>query len=226
MSHLIPDDPDGPGRLGVAAIILAAGGSTRLGRPKQLVPLAGEPLLRRAARCAREAGAAPVLVVLGAAAEECRAIVEASEPAARLVEHRGWAEGMGSTLAAGARILQKDAVPPFGGCLVLLCDQPRVDAEGLRSLLDAWRASPDRAVISTFGNGAQGPPAVFPRAWLDELAQLRGDEGARVVLRRRAAEVHRYPFPAAGVDLDTPADLARALAVEREDVSCNNRSAI
>ncbi len=226
MNHPAPVDPDGPGRLGVAAIILAAGGSARLGRPKQLVPFAGEPLVRRAARCAREAGAAPVLVVLGAVAEECRAVLAASEPDARVVEHPGWAEGIGSTLAAGARFLQVEAPTAFGGCLVLLCDQPRVSAEGLRGLLNAWRAAPDGAVISTFGGGAQGPPAVFPRAWLGELSALRGDEGARVVLRRRAAEVHRYSFPAASMDLDTPEDLARALADEQEDISCNNRSDI
>lgn len=185
-----------------AALVLAAGGSRRLGRPKQLLPLHGEPLVHRTARLALEAGAAPVWVVLGGRAEQVRAAL--ADLPLRFTLNRRWEEGLAGSIRAGVRAALAEAPPPTA-LLVLLVDQPRVDAGLLRQILAAGRAHPQQRVACAYGGGL-GVPALFPRADLPELLTLRGDRGAKELLQARPEAVVSVPFPGGEVDVDLPGD--------------------
>lgn len=185
-------------------MVLAAGASSRLGHPKQLVLHEGEPLVRRAAAAARDAGADPVVVVLGAhAAHVAPALLGLA--AVRTVVNEAWATGMASSLAAGLRAVTADEA--CDGVLVTLADQPLVDATALRGLLAAFGA--EHRVVASAYDGTIGVPAVFGREHVAELLALGGDAGAGAWLRRRRHAVATVPLAAASLDVDTPDDEAR-----------------
>jgi molybdenum cofactor cytidylyltransferase len=190
----------------VAAVLLAAGGSRRLGRPKQLVKLAGKSLVRRAAEAALAAGCAPLFVVLGACADEVAAELAGLD--ARTVANAGHAEGIASSIRAGIAAAGS-ATPACDGALLLVVDQPRVDAILLARVLEAFRQGGARDPVACTYAGSVGVPALFPRSLFPELAALRGDRGARSVLEARRDAVREVPFAEGGVDIDTPEDLAR-----------------
>jgi molybdenum cofactor cytidylyltransferase len=185
--------------LSIPAVILAAGASRRLGRPKQLVPWAGETLLKRAVRAAQACD--PVLVVVGFRAEAMAA--ELTGLPVTLVANPEWEEGMASSIRRGVR-----ALPPGApGALFLVCDQPAVDAALVARLLEAQRACPD-AVIACGYAGTRGTPALFPARCFPHLQELRGDRGARGLLQGEAVLV--VSFPEGAMDIDRPADLPEA----------------
>lgn len=190
-------DPAAP----LTAIVLAAGGSRRLGRPKQLIDLAGEPLVRHCARCAL-AAAHDVIVVVGAQAEAVRAALGGLP--VRVVFNARWEEGMSTSIRAAVDALPEDAQ----GVLITLADQPFVPVEHLQALVSTWRARP-RGTVATAHDDGHGVPAVFPRSRFDDLRALRGDAGARRVLRASAAGVIGIACPQAAIDIDTEADLER-----------------
>ena len=192
----------------VAALVLAAGASTRLGRPKQLVQYGGEPLVRRAAQAACVVGADPVLVILGAHADAIAPALDGVH--ATVVVHAGWRDGLATSLAAGLRALdtatQQDKRAPPDGVLLTVCDQPLIDAEALSRLLAAFRGS--NALVAAEYDGTLGVPAIIGRAHLGALAALVGDQGAGRWLRARAAQVTAVSIPEAAIDVDTAADVA------------------
>ena len=177
----------------VAGVVLAAGASRRLGEAKQLVMLAGERLLERAARVAREAGLRPVIVVLGAEGERIRAECELGD--AVVVVNEGWSEGMGSSVRVGV-----GAVPGGSGVVVMTCDQPAVTAEHLLRLMEG-----DEISGSGYA-GRLGVPAFFPAASVGMLAELGGDAGARGALGKARA----VGLAGGEVDVDTAESLAEA----------------
>ncbi len=186
------------------AIVLAAGASTRFGSPKQLVRIAGRPLLHTAVTRASEVVGSALIVVLGSSAAELGALLKHSPGS--IVVNQEWREGLGSSIRAGVARLP----PACSGALLLLADQPAVTADDLRRLAGAWRRQP-LCIAAALYAGACGVPAIFPRSLFPELSQLRGDQGARVLLRRHADRLVRVPMPGAELDIDTPEDL---LAVE------------
>jgi molybdenum cofactor cytidylyltransferase len=190
----------------VAAIILAAGASRRLGQPKQLVVLAGEALLERALRLAKEANASPVLVVLGANfAPICASIpLDKAIP----VLNDQWEQGMASSIHVGLHELDVRA-PESPGSLIMTCDQPRLTSDHLRALIASFTAQPDPAIVASFYANTPGIPAVFPRAVFSSLHALRGDKGARSLLVKPPCPVVTIPFEGGEVDIDLPADLAK-----------------
>lgn len=177
----------------VAAVILAAGASSRLGQPKQLVVLNGETLLERSIRVADEAGLAPVVVVLGAGAAAIRLRFGLSE--AVVVENAGWRQGMASSIRAGVGGLLQSKTR---GVVLMTCDQPAVCAEHLRALT----AYAEKTLGSAYA-GRRGTPAYFPRRLFSELMRLTGDAGAREMLL--AAD--SIELPGGEFDIDTPAAL-------------------
>lgn len=186
----------------IAALILAAGASRRLGRPKQLLKLAGRTLLRRTAELALSLGAGPVAVVLGAHVEEMRPELEGLD--VQIVHNPDWERGMSTSLRAGIRFLESRE-PEVTGVLILLVDQPRVDEALLRRLLETFRQAQPLLVVSRY-NGANGVPAVFHCSLFGELQSVEGDRGARRVIGRHESELIAIDFPGGVEDIDTEED--------------------
>jgi len=190
----------------VACVVLAAGASRRLGRAKQLARVRGEPLVRRAARAALEAGCAPVFVVTGARAAAVEAAL-AGIPVA-CVRNAAHAEGLASSIRAGVAAVA-DTTPLCDGVLVALVDQPAAGAALLRALRARFEAALGARIVACAYAGALGAPAVFPRALFRELAALRGDRGAKAILEARGEEVIAVPFADGARDVDTEEDAAQ-----------------
>jgi molybdenum cofactor cytidylyltransferase len=189
-----------------AAIIVAAGSSSRLGQPKQLIRIEGEPLLQRAIRIAQEAGASPVLVVLGAHRELIGSQVDFSD--AKIVVNDEWQEGLASSIRAGVRALEREA-PDALGILLMICDQSRVTAEHLRNMIDVFRTQPGINSIASTYIGTRGIPAIFPISAIPDLCALRGDKGARGLLAAPPWPVIEIPLEGGELDIDRPEDLER-----------------
>jgi molybdenum cofactor cytidylyltransferase len=195
----------------VPAIVLAAGASTRLGQPKQLLRLpafGGETLVDHAIGIVRAAGAAPIFVVLGAHAEKIHLECELLD--CILVRNEAWAEGMASSLRAGITAVLEHA-PAASAAMILVCDQPGLSAQHLLRLLDAHQADGNSIAASRYA-GRTAVPAIFPRALFPWLLELQGDQGARALLQQPATAVHAVDFPEGELDLDSPEDLQRLQA--------------
>jgi CTP:molybdopterin cytidylyltransferase MocA len=178
----------------LAVFILAAGASRRLGQPKQLLEMDGQPLIRRQCRMALESGVGPVFAVLGSGAEACRAAI-AGLPVTPL-ENLQWSEG----LAVSLRLAATRAIADSAEAMVVLhVDQYAVRPEDLARLVDCWRGDPSRAHLSRDGSHL-GPPAVIPAGRYALILSLTGDAGAR----RGLPDAVEVPLPGAGLDIDEP----------------------
>lgn len=177
----------------IAAVVLAAGASRRLGSPKQLAMLGDETLLERAVRLARAAGCSPVIVVLGA--EYKQVLANCGLGDAVPVIHDKWEEGMGSSIRLGVRACEDAA-----GVVVMTCDQPAVTVEHLQLLMRGPEVNASRYA------GRKGVPAFFPERYFGELEALNGDVGARDLLRSAEA----VELVGGELDVDTLEDLERA----------------
>lgn len=186
----------------VAGLLLAAGAGRRMGGPKALVEVAGEPLVRRGIRLLTDGGCAPVVVVVGAGADDVRALCVGTT----VVEAHAWATGMGASLRAGLAALgTTDAL----ACVVALVDQPLVTPAAvlrLRAARDAGAV----AAVACYDGHPRNPVLLGRSVWADVAAGAQGDEGARVWLRAHPGQVVPVDCTDAGSadDLDTPQDLA------------------
>jgi molybdenum cofactor cytidylyltransferase len=188
----------------LGAVILAAGGSSRLGQPKQLVLYKGRPLLVKTVEAVLAAQAAPVVVVLGAHAEKIRPFLE-SFPVV-IVENPAWAKGMSSSLRAGLAALEA-AAPGIGAVLIALCDQPHFSERSVARLRAALGGG--KTIAATRHGENAGVPAIFIRSHFHELHALTGAEGARAIIAAHAATTACVDLPELVLDIDTPSDLAR-----------------
>jgi molybdenum cofactor cytidylyltransferase len=182
-------------------VLLAAGASRRFGGPKQLARVGGESLLRRMARVALACGPAGCIVVLGARAPRLRRELAGLD--VRVVVNQRWRQGLSRSLAAGVAALPAEA----RGVLVLLADQVAVGPAELEVLFSCWRLAP-RQIVATRVGDTLGPPAILPRPHFAALRRLRGDRGARELLRDARRHAIGLELPAAGLDIDRPQDLA------------------
>ena len=180
-------------------LLVAAGGSRRLGRPKQLVHLGGESLVRRATELALGVGAAWVGVVVGARAARVGAEIRGLPVS--LIRNRRWREGLSASLRAGLTQVPRSAAY----LLVMTVDQWQLTSDDLACLLRRVRPA---APVAARYLGRLGVPAVFPRGWFGRLASLRGDAGAAALLR--ATEIEGVALERAAADLDVPGDLEAA----------------
>lgn len=190
----------------LAAILLAAGPSSRLGEPKQLVRVGGECLVRRAARLVLALQPLRLLVVVGCEAE--RVTAELEDLPVETVVNRDWADGMGASIAAGARTLGRAA----DGVLLMVCDQWQLRAADLAQLAKAWRADPQRIFVACWKEGrayVTGPPVIIPVRFLQELKSIPPDRGARQVIDAHMDDVEFVELQNAAEDLDRPEDLEK-----------------
>jgi len=188
------------GRTALHTIVLAAGASSRFGSPKQLIRFEGRPLIQRVIAGATELTGPAVSVVLGAYAAEIASTLPPGS--ASIIINRDWQEGIASSIRAAVARLPGAC----DGALLLLADQPLVGSHSLNRLAAAWRRQPRSIIASRYG-AVTGVPAIFPRWCFADLATLRGDQGARILLRRYADHVVRMANPEAEVDIDYPEDL-------------------
>lgn len=194
----------------VGAVILAAGSSSRMGSPKQTLQFEGNSLLRRAALAALCAACSPVVVVTGAHAEQCRR--ELDQLDVREAFNPDWETGMASSIREGIEDLVS-MKPDAAAAVLLLCDQPHVTSDIISSLIAAHQATGKPVTASAYG-GSFGVPALFSRKLFTELTQLQGMSGAKEIIKRHATEAHFLSFPEGEVDVDTPHDFSRLLALE------------
>ena len=200
----------------VGAVILAAGGSSRLGKAKQLLEFRGETLIRRAVRAASEAGCDPVIVVVGEIGDEIRSELDirdsriSSSPAPEnlagtvMVENAEWRKGVGTSIRRGLEQLPRsvDAV------VLLACDQPFVDASITGKLIAAWDGTGRPIAASSYAN-TLGIPALFDRSCFKDLLALPDDAGAKKLIANRGSNVATVTFEEGAVDIDTPEDFER-----------------
>jgi CTP:molybdopterin cytidylyltransferase MocA len=184
----------------VVAAVLAAGGSTRFGRPKQLALVRGVPLVRRVVLATAAPDVDERAVVVGANADAVRLTLDASVTTLR---NARWKEGIASSVRVAVAWAQERRADAL---VLLLGDQPLVDAAHVARLVGAWRKG--AVAAASFYEHAPGVPAIFDAKLFAELDALRGDRGAASLLRSRV-DVARIPCPEAGIDVDTPHDLER-----------------
>lgn len=197
----------GRGGVGVsqshAVVVLAAGGSTRLGEPKQLLIRDGETLVHRTVRLALETSPAQVLVIVGANADVMAKGVADLE--CEVVGNREWQSGMASSLHLAGAHLRADVQR----VLVLVCDQPALECHHLDALLEGARAT-DTGCAATVHDVALGVPAVVPRDWFESMPSA-GERGFGARLgRQRETGIFQLQAPELGMDIDTVEDLATA----------------
>jgi molybdenum cofactor cytidylyltransferase len=192
-----------------AILILAAGASTRLGQPKQLLRLGAKTLLAQICETALSVDNQQVMVVLGAHCEAIKPTI--GQLSVQIVFNEKWAEGMGSSIACGMAHLPADT----DAVLLLLCDQPFVTKDILGKLLEKWRSAQSAIVASQYG-GSFGPPAIFPKSLFPELAALDGQAGAKKLLEKYRSVILFLDFPDGEKDIDTPADLSHLQALTSE----------
>ncbi len=195
-------------------MVLAAGSSSRLGSPKQILSFRGTSLLRRSVTAALDAGCFPVVVVTGAYADLSRRELEGL--GVREVLNPRWETGMASSICAGLEGLDLPVDLDIEAAIFLLCDQPHVTAGVLSGLADSYRATGKPVVASVYGGsgGSFGVPALFSRSIFAELAGLEGGAGAKQVIQRYASQACFVPFPGGEVDVDTREDVSRLMETE------------
>jgi len=192
-------------------VVLGAGASRRLGRAKQLVEYQGQTLIQRASQACVEAEVGDVFVLLGARAEEIRekalrSMIEKNRESAafQVLENLGWSEGMSHTIAFAAKTI---LLPQqYQGVCFVLCDQIHFEAKLLKALIAKHQETGKSIVISQYDEG-QGPPSFFHQSLFQELSELGGDDGAKVVVKKNKDQVAWIDFKLGGIDVDKAEDI-------------------
>lgn len=190
----------------VGAVILAAGASTRMGTPKQLLQFQGRNFLERTVDAVRASVCQPVVVVLGAYAEKIRPCID--HLPVMVVENPQWNEGMGASIRVGVTAINA-ASEKVEAVVLALCDQPFVSCDIINQLVEAYYTT-DRGIVASEYAGTLGVPALFSRRFFPELLNLKAAAGAKQVLNKYSDEVFPLSF-AGAVDIDTPEEYEQLL---------------
>ena len=202
-SHFSATAPAQPGT--VALLLLAAGASTRMGQPKQLLSYRGRTLLRHAAETAVATGCAPVVLVTGALHEALAA--EVADLPIQVVHNPDWQTGMASSIRAG---LAAAAAAQPTAYLIMLSDQPLVAPELLLRMIAQQQQTQAPALAAAYGD-TLGVPAVFDHSMLPALHRLEGAQGANRLIKSLGPAVGQVAFPGGVIDVDTPEQYAALL---------------
>lgn len=203
-------DRNGMGVLSVhektAGIVLAAGGSKRFGKPKQLLDWKGETLVEKSARTALTAGLSPVVVVTGAYADRVRSALLGLP--VEVVHNPDWEEGQSSSIRAGLQALKARV----GSAIFLLSDQPYVSVSIVRGLVDRHSINLAR-VIAPIVDGKRGNPVLFDRSTFSDLSSLEGDVGGRALFSRHRVDWLPWQDPNLLLDVDSQSDYDKLIAM-------------
>ena len=189
----------------IGIIILAAGASVRMKQPKQLLKFDNKTLLRRAVETAIAANYEIVVVVLGANFEQTKS--EIADFPINICFNENWREGLSSSIKIGLKNLLKIA-PEVAACLVSLADQPFITAKHLNLYAEKFFQT-NNPIIAAEYNGTIGVPALFSREIFDELCEISGDKGAKMLIDRHQNRLTTINLPEAAFDIDTPEDFAK-----------------
>ena len=184
-------------------ILLAAGRSSRLGSPKQLLTYKGKSLLRHAVDAALGSEMTPLIVVLGAHSELLKKELE-SEKGVQVIINKGWEEGMASSIRCGVNAAMQTS-PSTDGLIIMVCDQPFVSPALLKRLVDTQHQTGLPVVASGY-HSSLGVPALFYKTFFETLLELEGDTGARKLLKEHKDVVAMVDFPEGVIDIDTEND--------------------
>jgi molybdenum cofactor cytidylyltransferase len=186
-------------RLGI--LLLAAGESKRMGSPKQLLDFQGKKLIQHSIEQLLPLQPNAFAIVLGAHSHLIRPYLNAYP--IECVENAGWEEGMGSSIAAGMRHL---LLAELSHLLIALVDQPYLTRADYFELKESSQVNPTQIIAAYYG-GKAGAPMIFPRHHFQDLIQLKGDEGARKIVRSTAEKLQLIELPLASKDWDRPSDI-------------------
>ncbi len=186
--------------------LLAAGGSTRLGQPKQLVDFNGQPLIchmleqiGRAVNTIKHEIDCRIGCVLGAHSAKLKEVIE--HRVDDILINRNWQDGMGGSIGYAVKQLS----PKADAVGLVLCDQWRITSNHLLQIMQQWNNKPDQIIAAK--SRQLNPPVIFPAVYFEELSQLSGDKGAKRLLSKYQHQLHTVPIPESDTDLDTPAQL-------------------
>ena len=189
-------------------IILAAGPSARLGKPKQMLIHQGKTLIEHICCEALEAGLHPVLVVTGAASAEVSKALE--NMPVEIVFNEQWSTGMASGIAAGmSELLNRDKA--VESVIIAVCDQPFVSAALFRQLIKT-KAERNKGIVGSAYAGIIGTPVLFEKAYFGKLLALKGSEGAKKIVKTYNADLAGIPFEEGKMDIDTQDDYERLIS--------------
>jgi len=191
-----------------AIVILAAGNSSRLGEPKQLLQFQGKSLIRHITEAALAIAGDNVVVVTGSNAELIE--IELEGLPCHLAFNAGWAEGMSASIQTGIHALQT-RYPDIKGAILAVSDQPFVSGETFAALIDIFEKTGKNIIASQYSDSL-GTPAFFSASYFPALLQLTGAEGAKRLFKRYADDVAPYPFPPGSIDIDTQEDYKRLIS--------------
>jgi molybdenum cofactor cytidylyltransferase len=204
----------------IGAVILAAGASSRFGQPKQLLPFHGKTLVRTIIDAACEAGCSPVVVVIGSDSEKIRP--ELAHLNVINVRNTNWQRGIGSSIRSGVEALTKHA-PDIGAILLLVCDQPAVNALFIDRLVATHEATKKDIVASSYADTV-GVPALFDRSCFPELLSLGDEAGAKSIILQSPERVAQVAFPEGAMDIDTWEDWQKFNALSHPERSEGSRT--
>ncbi|WDF55650.1 nucleotidyltransferase family protein [Mucilaginibacter sp. KACC 22063] len=184
-----------------AIVILAAGASTRLGRPKQNLIYKSETLLNKVLTAAK-AVADNIYIVVGAHSDVVRSGI--AEDNVTVLNNPDWATGMASSIHVAVNHMMQNQ-PSITAILFLVCDQPHVNAELLKHIIERAKAS-EKGIIACNYSNTLGVPALFKQQYFNDLLKLKGQEGAKKLLIAHQADVEAAPFALGNIDIDTEED--------------------
>lgn len=187
-----------------AILILAAGQSSRMGRPKQLLPWGSKTVLEQILSVCEASQIGPVYVVLGAYAAQIQETLSLNH--SQIIYNQDWSSGMSSSLKAGVGWLMQD--PHITEVMIVLADQVKLTPQSLTRFHEAYQHSSKSIALSSTMDGS-GPPSIFDRQWFRQLTLLTGDMGAKPLIAAHQDEVILVTHPGAGEDIDSPEDYLR-----------------
>jgi molybdenum cofactor cytidylyltransferase len=179
-------------------VLLAAGASRRLGRPKQLLVYKGQSLIKQVLALMQLAGM-PAVVVLGSNMEAIEK--EISGTIIPIVENKQWNDGIASSIVCGLEALA-NTIPDLNGAIFLVCDQPFLTVSFLQELLSRQNTTGKAIIASSYGNTV-GIPALFHKTYFPELLSLKGDAGAKKIMQAHPTDIITIDFPLGHIDIDT-----------------------